>query len=98
VKISASAAELTAGYEALRAGAIGARPQSTPRGLAVLARSGLPGWLCAFPPAERRTRTACSPPCSSLGPASEGPSPRAGAELVRLLAEMALAVRRGCYA
>ena len=86
-----------AGYEALRAQARGQLPSLTPRGLAVFLRAGLVAWMCSCPPRE--------PP----GPARPAPAPRGGspqlrapagasAELVQLLAEMAIQSQRRCSA
>ncbi len=93
MKITATAAELTDGYEALRAQALGQLPGLTPRGLAVFIRGGLPGWMVACAPAPG-ARAARSPadiiPARRLAGVS--------AELVRVLTEMALGSQRRCWA
>jgi hypothetical protein len=74
--------ELCAGYEALRAAATGSVVCDTPRGLTVLLTQGLPGWMRAW---------ALPPP---IVPAARGPvGSGVGAEVVRLLTEMALGCR-----
>ncbi len=80
--ISADAADLLAGYEALRAQATGAVPAATPRGLSVLARAGLTAWMHALAPTAR----AGEPVRHTATRESTG----FGAELVSLLTEMAL--------
>jgi len=79
---SSFAAELCAGYEVMRARATGTSPSETPRGLALFLTQGLPAWIRAWTPLE---------------PAAPGVAAREwplvvghGAEVVRLLTEMAL--------
>ena len=78
-----SAADLAAGYEALRAAALGSRPAESPKGLALLLGQGLPGWIRGWtmPAAARSPAAVTGRAESAAGPSSE---------LVRLLAEMAL--------
>lgn len=87
--ISADAAEIGAGYEALRARALGEIPAATPRGLAVLMRDGLPAWMRALAPTDRSTLPARPAPSREL----TGP----GIELVSLLTEMVLASGKRCF-
>jgi hypothetical protein len=85
--------EAARAYEALRAQALGQVPTATPRGLALFLRAGLAGWLaaCAAP------GSAAPPPRADGGrPPAARPAP--DAELVRVLAAMALGSRRGCCA
>jgi hypothetical protein len=77
--------ELCAGYEALRAAATGSLASDTPRGLALFLAQWLPAWMRAWAP-----RPAAGP----IVPAGERPVvPGVGAEVVRLLTEMALGCR-----
>lgn len=92
LKITAAAGELAEGYEALRAQALGGLPPLTPRGLAVFVRGGLAGWMSACPPGSR-PRPGVSAPA---GAREERALTGAGAEIVRLLTEMALSGRRRC--
>jgi hypothetical protein len=94
MKITAAARELTQGYEALRAQAVGEIPTLTPRGLAVFMRGGLPSWMCACVPTSRPSPPATPIACSGQVSALSGLS----TELVRLLTEMALSSQRRCYA
>jgi hypothetical protein len=82
-----SADDLAAGYEALRAAALGSRPTDSPKGLALLLGQGLPGWIraCTTPAAPRS-------PAAATGRAESAPAP--SSEVVRLLTEMALGQRR----
>lgn len=76
---------LAAAYEALRAEAAGGLPSTAPRGRALVLGQGLPAWIRAWvtaPPAAPPP----SPPCRS------GTGGLA-ADVVRLLAEMALGAR-----
>jgi len=80
--------DLSAGYEALRAQAVGDLPAESPRGLAIVVNQGLPAWIRAWavpPPA--------SPPPVLTGGSGGGPR-GLGTEGVRLLTEMALGSRR----
>jgi hypothetical protein len=80
--------DLSASYEALRAHAVGGLPAESPRGLAIVVNQGLPAWIRAW---------AAPPPVSSapvLASGSGGTSVGLGAEVVRLLTEMALGSRR----
>jgi hypothetical protein len=89
VSVTASAEDLERGYEALRAGALGAIPVVRPRGLAVLRRAGIAAWMRALPPAvpgRRRERSAPDGTTALAEPAGE---------LVSILAEMALGARWG---
>jgi hypothetical protein len=85
VTISADADDLLAGYEALRAQALGAVPAATPRGLSVLTRAGLAAWMRALAPIVRTSATAAGRGRESTG---------FGTELVSLLTEMALSSQR----
>ena len=84
--ISADAVDLLAGYEALRAQALGTVPAATPRGLSVLTHAGLPAWMGALAPLVRTSATV------HRGGARE--STDFGTELVSLLTEMALSSQR----
>lgn len=84
--ISADAADLLAGYEALRAQALGAVPAATPRGLSVLTRAGLAAWMRALAPIARTSTTPRR--------VAARESTDFGAELVSLLTEMALSSQR----
>lgn len=78
---------LSAGYEALRAEAVGSLPSEAPRGRALVLGQGLPAWIRAW-----AAPAAAAPPPSSSSPcpgAIGGPT----AEVVALLAEMALGAR-----
>jgi len=76
---------LWAGYEALRAAATGSSVSDTPRGLALLVAQGLPAWMQAWAPL---------PALPAPAPAGERPlAAGVGAEMVRLLTEMALGCR-----
>jgi hypothetical protein len=87
--MTASTAELTQAYEALRAQAIGPAPVATPRGLALLRRAGLAAWMRAGAPL--RPATPSAHPSASPPPTPHG---ALNAELVRILTEMALGSRR----
>jgi hypothetical protein len=79
---------LWAGYEALRAAATGSAVSDTPRGLALLVAQGLPAWMQAWAPLP------ALPAPGPAGPAGERPlAAGVGAEMVRLLTEMALGCR-----
>jgi hypothetical protein len=78
--------DICAGYEALRAQAVGGRPSDSPRGQALVLNQGLPAWIRAW----------AAPPAVDLPPAPAGPTAAPGglgAEVVRLLTEMALGGR-----
>jgi len=90
MRATAPAAELAQGYEALRAQATGQAPRRRPRGLAVLLRGGLASWMCACPP-ESRARPATT---TAPGAREARAGSAASAELVRLLAGMALSSGR----
>ena len=95
MRATAPAADLAQGYEALRAQATGQAPRRRPRGLAVLLRGGLASWMCACPP-DVRARPAAA---AGAGDAGGGRATSGGhAELVRLLAGMALSSQRRCAA
>ena len=81
MKIAAGAADLSQGYEALRAQAVGEIPSVTPRGLAVFINDGLPSWMRACAPTSRPSATAI--PAASSGQVSRLTS--LSVELVRLL-------------
>lgn len=85
-------ADLTAAYEALRAQATGQGSHTTPRGLALLLRSGVPDWMRAW------SSLASSSPPRPAPPPVRSVSLSSGAELVRLLADMALAGLQGSRA
>ena len=93
--ITAPAAELAQGYEALRAQALGELPPFTPRGLAVFLRGGLVSWMSACPPRDppKQPRPTTSP---RAGSREVRGLTGVSAELVRLLTEMALTSQRGC--
>jgi hypothetical protein len=78
-------AELEAGYEALRAEAVGGLPSETPRGRALLLAGGLPAWIRAW----------ATPPAGPLPAAGSERTVTGGlgSEVVRLLTEMALGRR-----
>ncbi len=79
---SRSAAELCAGYEVMRATATGTSLSETPRGLTLFLAQGLPAWIRAWTPLE---------PAVPSVPGRERPlAVGLGAEVVRLLTEMAL--------
>jgi len=91
MRATAPASELAQGYEALREQALGRAPRLTPRGLTVFLRGGLASWMCACPPGSR-----ARPAAEAAAGAREA---RAGsAELVQLLAGMALSSGRRCAA
>ena len=76
--------EIRVGYEALRAAATGQGPCDTPRGLTLLLSQGLPAWMRAWSPL---------PPPSPVVPVDQRPVAGVGAEVVRVLTEMALGCR-----
>lgn len=77
--------ELCAGYEALRAAVTGQAVCDTPRGLTLLLSQGLPAWMGASAP------VAAPAP---VVPGTERPvAAGVGAEVVRVLTEMALGCR-----
>ncbi|HET9061107.1 MAG TPA: hypothetical protein VFN61_14405 [Acidimicrobiales bacterium] len=80
-----SADEIRAGYEALRAVATGQGPCGTPRGLTLLLSQGLPAWVRSWAP--------LAPPCPVVPVAQRAGTTGAGAEVVRVLTEMALGCR-----
>jgi hypothetical protein len=84
VSRSAPAGDLCAGYEALRAQAVGNLPAGTPRGRALVLDHGLPDWIGAWAGAPS-PRTAPAPAVDRQG-ATVGRC----SEVVRLLTEMAL--------
>jgi hypothetical protein len=88
--ITAGAADLAQGYEALRAQAQGAVPGVNPRGRAVLVGAGLAAWMSALPPSARPRPPRAERPHRARH--QNGQSP----ELVRLLAEMVLASQARC--
>ncbi|MGH9242975.1 MAG: hypothetical protein ACRD29_01390 [Acidimicrobiales bacterium] len=77
--------ELCAGYEALRAAATGSVASETPRGLALMLAQGLPAWVRAWAPLP--------PPAPVASPGERPVAPGVGAEMVRVLTEMALGCR-----
>ena len=93
MRIMARPVEIARAYEALRAQAVGQAPAATPRGLALFLRVGLPGWMPACPPLAA---TAAPPRAADTPPRTASTEPTA--ELVRVLAAMALGHRRGCGA
>jgi hypothetical protein len=94
MKITAASSDLTQGYEALRAQAVGEIPTVSPRGLAVFMRGGMPSWMCACVPTSRPSPT----PTPAAGSAQAIGLTSLSLELVRLLTEMALSSQRRCYA
>jgi hypothetical protein len=94
VNIVASVDDLTRGYEALRAEAVGELPGVPPRGRAVLLHAGLVAWMRALPPLTPAPR----PGRSRIDAPAMTPAGMHG-ELVSVLAGMALrAGRRWCRA
>jgi len=94
VTITASADDLTLGYEALRAEAVGEPVVIGPRGRAVLLRGGLVAWMRALPPTAPAPRPGRSP---IDAPAMTSAGMRG--ELISVIAGMALgAGRRWCRA
>jgi len=89
--ITASAADLTDAYEALRAQAVGEMPGVTPRGRAVLVGAGLAAWMAALPPPESSSTTAPSG-CANRHDLRRGHD----SQMVRLLAEMVSSATAGC--
>ena len=79
------AGELCSGYEALRAAAAGSVVSETPRGLALFIEQGLPAWMRAW------SALSPAPPIVPVGerPVASG----LGADVVRVLTEMALGCR-----
>ena len=73
---------LAAGYEALRAQALGRSPDESPRGMAVVLAQGVPAWIRAWaaPASVSAPRPAAAP----------SPGVGRGVEVVRVLAEMVL--------
>jgi hypothetical protein len=90
MNVGAATAELVQSYESLRSQATGQIPTSTPRGLALLLSSGMPAWMAACAP----VMPPATPAASSGAPAR--PLVGLGADLVRLLTEMALGGLRRC--
>lgn len=87
--------QLVQWYEDLRAQATGQIPPATPRGLALLLRSGLPAWMAACPPVTFNptlTKTTSSVSVT-LSPSLDG----LNAELVGVLTNMALGSLRRCH-
>jgi hypothetical protein len=77
--------ELCAGYEALRAAATGQMVCEMPRGLTLMLSQGLPAWMRAWTPL---------PPARPIVTAGQRPvATGVGADVVRLLTEMALGCR-----
>jgi hypothetical protein len=76
--------DIRAGYEALRAQAMGGRPVESPRGLALVLTRGLPAWVRAWavPPPVAPVAV----PAAERHVATEG----IGVEAVRVLTEMVL--------
>ncbi len=94
--ITAGADDLQQSYEALRAQALGQETAMMPRGLVLLLHAGMVAWM-----------TACAPVASLPATAKPGPSIKVGkdhvlagrsAELVRVLAEMAVGSQRRLWA
>lgn len=80
-----SAEEIRVGYEALRAAATGHGLCDTPRGLTLFLSQGLPAWMRAWTPL---------PSSSPVVPVDHRPAMTGvGAEMVRVLTEMALGCR-----
>jgi hypothetical protein len=86
--IAAPATDIVESYEALRAHALGTSRTSSPRGLAVLLRRGLPAFMYACAPTSQPV------PKVLAGHARD--EPNLGSELVALLSEMVLSVEKGC--
>jgi hypothetical protein len=89
MSVTASAEDLTRGYEALRAEAVGTLPAITPRGRAVLLHRGLVAWMRALPPATPAPRAGRS--IDALAVVAAG----LRRELVDVLTAMALWSGRG---
>jgi hypothetical protein len=80
-----SADEYRVGYEALRAAATGQGLCDTPRGWTLFLSQGLPAWMRAWTPLS---------PTSPVVPADQrAVTTGVGAEVVRVLTEMALGCR-----
>ncbi len=79
-----SPSELTTGYEALRAQAVGDVPTDTPRGLALVLTQGLPVWMRAW-------AAPLPAPLVAVPAGVRAGSGGLGSEIVRVLTEMALA-------
>jgi hypothetical protein len=94
MKITAGSSDLTQGYEALRAQAVGEVPTVTPRGLAAFMRGGMRSWMCACVPTSRPSPM----PTPAAGSGQAIGLTSLSVELVRLLTEMALSSQRRCYA
>lgn len=77
-----SVAELSSGYEVMRATATGSALSGAPRGLAVFLAQGLAAWIGAWTPLPS------APPVFSGH--ERPPGAGLGQEVVRLLTEMAL--------
>lgn len=95
VKQSTMRLHLVQWYEDLRAQATGQIPPATPRGLAILLRSGMPAWMAACPLVKSEPAAAKIPSTISGTPA---PS-LAGlsTDLVGVLTNMALSSLKRCY-
>ncbi len=96
MKITAGASQLLQGYEALRAQAVGQIGAITPRGLAVFHRSGMVAWMSACAPLGSIDVLVNSAPSLNYGRSDALGA--TSAELVQILAEMALGSHRRCYA
>ncbi len=86
-------AQLAASYEALRAQAVGELTTRMPRGLAALLRLGVPAWMRAC---TALMPVTTSPTADTTARSSASSSPPA--EMVTILAEMALGGLRRCSA
>ncbi|MBU6423457.1 MAG: hypothetical protein KGQ88_05410 [Chloroflexi bacterium] len=84
-----TAADLERAYEAVRAQATGTATPVTPRGLALIIDTGLPAWIHARASLARSEIVAPAPTTTPVGPS---------AELVSVLAEMALGGQRSAAA
>lgn len=80
---TARATDLAAGYEALRARALGGLPAESPRGIAVLLTQGVPAWVRAW-------ATPASVPVAPRVPAVPSSGAGLGVEVVRVITEMVL--------
>lgn len=89
MNVTASADDLTRGYEALRAEALGKLPVVTPRGRAVLLHRGLVAWMRALPPT-----TPIQTGRSVVGDAPTTVAAGVRRELVDVLTAMALGAGR----
>ena len=89
MKVLQPTGQLTLAYEALRAQATGQLPAITPRGLALFLAEGFPAWLNVW------KRPVVPVPKAPSAPRHQQPAAGVGAEMVRVLTEMALGCQKG---